>query len=145
MVYAYIRVSTEKQTTENQKQEIERFAKERNLKIEKWVKETVSGTKNRNRRLGALLKNEQRGTVLYTEKLKLLNKVEKELIAAGNYEALPSVDVPSGAAENTRLFAEMLELLRWLKHNKINAEVNYHEFERARDKMNAVKKKAARY
>ena len=45
MIYAYIRVSTDKQTVENQRFEIQNFAQERNLGIDKWVSETVSGTK----------------------------------------------------------------------------------------------------
>ena len=57
MIYAYIRVSTDKQTVENQRFEVQNFAKERQLVIDKWVSETVSGTKAANdRKLGPLLK-----------------------------------------------------------------------------------------
>lgn len=42
MIYAYIRVSTDKQTTENQRYEIKKFAQDRKLKISKWVDETIS-------------------------------------------------------------------------------------------------------
>jgi DNA invertase Pin-like site-specific DNA recombinase len=45
MVYGYIRVSTDKQTTENQKYEINQFCKRERLKIGKWITETISGTK----------------------------------------------------------------------------------------------------
>ena len=45
MIYAYIRVSTDKQTVENQRFEVQNFANERKLVIDKWVSETVSGTK----------------------------------------------------------------------------------------------------
>ena len=44
MVYAYIRVSTDKQTVENQRFEIQKFAAEKGLAVEKWIAETVSGT-----------------------------------------------------------------------------------------------------
>ena len=75
MVYAYIRVSTEKQTVENQRQEIERFAEEKGIKIEKWVKETVSGTQSSgNRRLGALLKKLRKGDTLIISEISRLSR-----------------------------------------------------------------------
>lgn len=53
MVYAYIRVSTDKQTVENQRFEVQKFATEKGLVIDKWVSEKVSGTKIANdRKLG---------------------------------------------------------------------------------------------
>lgn len=56
MIYGYIRVSTEKQTLENQRFEIEQFCKSQNLKVDKWIEETISGTKSpEKRRLGKLL------------------------------------------------------------------------------------------
>jgi DNA invertase Pin-like site-specific DNA recombinase len=45
MIYAYIRVSTEKQTIENQKYEILQFALAKNLTIDKWFEETISASK----------------------------------------------------------------------------------------------------
>jgi DNA invertase Pin-like site-specific DNA recombinase len=45
MVYAYIRVSTEKQTIANQRHEIKQFAMSRKIRINKWVEETISSTK----------------------------------------------------------------------------------------------------
>ena len=53
MVYGYVRVSTDKQTTENQRFEIENYSKVKGLKIGRWVDETISGTTNvSERRLG---------------------------------------------------------------------------------------------
>lgn len=75
MIYAYIRVSTEKQTVENQKQEIERFAKQKGIKIEKWIKETVSGTTNsQSRRLGVLLKKLRKGDTLIISEISRLSR-----------------------------------------------------------------------
>lgn len=45
MVYAYIRVSTDKQTVENQRFEVQKFATEKGIVIDRWVSETASGTK----------------------------------------------------------------------------------------------------
>jgi len=56
MVYGYIRVSTDKQTVENQRFEITRFCKTNKLKIDKWIEEKISGTKAVDKRLlGSLL------------------------------------------------------------------------------------------
>lgn len=56
MIYGYIRVSTDKQTVENQRFEIERFCKKEGLTIDGWIEETISGTKNYSKRaLGKLL------------------------------------------------------------------------------------------
>jgi len=56
MTYGYIRVSTDKQTVDNQKYEIEQFCLKNNIKIEKWIKETISGNKLPEKRLlGSLL------------------------------------------------------------------------------------------
>lgn len=58
MNYGYIRVSTDKQTVENQRYEILKWCKSKKIKIDGWIEETISGTKNyKNRRLGELLQN----------------------------------------------------------------------------------------
>ena len=44
MIYGYIRVSTDKQTVENQRFEINRFIKKSGLKVDSWIEETISGT-----------------------------------------------------------------------------------------------------
>ena len=56
MTYGYIRVSSDKQTVENQRFEIINFAEANNLKIDGWIEETISGTMQYNKReLGKLL------------------------------------------------------------------------------------------
>ena len=63
MIYGYIRVSTDKQTVENQRFEINQFAEKNNLIIEKWIEETISGTKEVDKRsLGKLLKKQKKMT-----------------------------------------------------------------------------------
>lgn len=57
MTYGYIRVSTDKQTVENQRFEINSFCQKQHLQIDGWIEETISGTKNYDKRkLGELLK-----------------------------------------------------------------------------------------
>jgi DNA invertase Pin-like site-specific DNA recombinase len=56
MVYGYIRGSTDKQTVENQRFEIQRFCTKNGLAVEQWIEETISGTKSPEKRLlGPLL------------------------------------------------------------------------------------------
>lgn len=56
MVYGYIRVSTTKQTVQNQKLAIKDYCRKNRLRHINWVSETISGTKQiRKRELGKLL------------------------------------------------------------------------------------------
>lgn len=48
MIYGYIRVSSDKQTVENQRFEINNFCQREALHIDGWIEETISGTKNYN-------------------------------------------------------------------------------------------------
>ena len=43
MKYGYIRVSSDKQTVENQRFEIEQFCLREGVQIDGWIEETVSG------------------------------------------------------------------------------------------------------
>jgi len=57
MNYGYIRVSSDRQTVENQRFEITNFAKNQQIQIDGWIEETISGTKAYDKReLGKLLK-----------------------------------------------------------------------------------------
>ncbi len=56
MNFAYIRVSTDKQTVENQRFEILKLADEKKIQIDEWIEETISGAKKiTERQLGQLL------------------------------------------------------------------------------------------
>lgn len=75
MIYGYIRVSTDKQTVENQRFEILTFAKRENLQIDGWVEETVSGTKDPSKRkLGPLLNDLRSGDLLICAELSRLGR-----------------------------------------------------------------------
>ena len=50
MIYGYIRVSSDKQTVENQRFEITKFCEAQNLVINDWIEETISGAKNYSKR-----------------------------------------------------------------------------------------------
>lgn len=75
MTYGYIRVSTDKQTTENQRFEIVNFSKERKIVIKEWIEETISATKKlEHRKFGALLKKMKTGDVLVVSELSRLGR-----------------------------------------------------------------------
>ncbi len=75
MTYGYIRVSSDKQTVENQKFEIKNFCKKENIKIDEWINETISGTqKLENRQLGKLLKRMKKGDILICSELSRLGR-----------------------------------------------------------------------
>ena len=75
MIYGYIRVSSDKQTVENQRYEINNFVTRENLKIDGWIEETISGTKNYDKReLGNLLKQIQKGDLIICAELSRLGR-----------------------------------------------------------------------
>lgn len=75
MIYGYVRVSSDKQTTENQIFEINNFAQKQNIQVDCWINETISGISDLNKRkLGRLLKNLQRGDILVTSELSRLGR-----------------------------------------------------------------------
>lgn len=75
MIYGYLRVSTDKQTLENQKFEINNFWENENIKIEKWVTETISGTKDfEKRKLGKLLKMLRKDDILICSEISRLGR-----------------------------------------------------------------------
>lgn len=75
MIYGYIRVSTDRQTVENQRFEIKRFCKENNLQVDKWISETISGVKEINkRRLGKLLKGVKKDDIIICSEISRLGR-----------------------------------------------------------------------
>ena len=75
MIYGYIRVSSDKQTVENQRFEINNFCKKQKLTIDGWIEETISGTKSYNKReLGKLLKSVQKGDLIICAELSRLGR-----------------------------------------------------------------------
>lgn len=75
MKYGYIRISTDKQTTENQRFEILKFAQLRNIFIDEWIEETISSTKRLDvRKFGNLLQRMQKGDVLIVSELSRMGR-----------------------------------------------------------------------
>ena len=69
MNYGYIRVSSDKQTVENQRLEINRYCSVKNVCVDEWIEESVSGVKHPDvRKLGNILRRIKKGdTIMVTE------------------------------------------------------------------------------
>ena len=75
MVYGYIRVSTDKQTVDNQRFEIERFCSKNSVTIDQWIEETISGTQVLEKRLlGSLLAEAKTGDLIVCSELSRLGR-----------------------------------------------------------------------
>ena len=75
MIYGYIRVSTDKQTVENQRFEINQFIKKSRLHVDSWIEETISGTVAPNKRnLGKLISKTKKGDIIICSELSRLGR-----------------------------------------------------------------------
>ena len=75
MIYGYVRVSTDRQTVDNQRFEIENFCSKNNFKIEQWIEETISGTTSPEKRLlGFLLADVKKNDLIVCSELSRLGR-----------------------------------------------------------------------
>ena len=75
MIYGYIRVSTDHQTTENQRFEINKFCEKNDLRVDCWIEETISATKALDKRkLGRLLKRVGKDDMIIASELSRLGR-----------------------------------------------------------------------
>ena len=75
MIYAYVRVSTDRQTIENQRFEISRFCEMNQVKVGKWIEECTSGMKSvQERKLGHLFKQMKKNDILICSELSRLGR-----------------------------------------------------------------------
>ena len=94
MIYAYIRVSTDKQTTENQRYEINKYCITNNIHVDKWVEETISATKDLNKRkLGKVIKQLHNGDILLASELSRLGRRLLEVMSILNHCVNTGVNV----------------------------------------------------
>lgn len=74
-VIAYIRKSTDKQSFEHQEFEIKEYAKRNNIKIDKWIEESISSRKElKKRKLGELLEELQEGDCLICSEISRIGR-----------------------------------------------------------------------
>src|SRR5262245_26956998 len=82
MICGYIRVSTDKQTTENQRFEILKFSHEKKLSVDRWIEETISATKKlSDRKLGTLIERMREEDILIVTELSRLGRFLLEVTA----------------------------------------------------------------
>lgn len=82
MNYGYLRVSTAHQLPDNQKNEISNFALSKNIIIDSWIVEIVSGTKKeKERKLGKLLKKLKEGDTLIVTEISRLSRSLTEVMS----------------------------------------------------------------
>jgi DNA invertase Pin-like site-specific DNA recombinase len=94
MVYGYIRVSTDRQTVENQRFEIERFCTKNNISIDHWIEETISGTKIPEKRLlGSLLAKAKTDDLIICSELSRLGRSLFMIMSILNYLLLNGVKI----------------------------------------------------
>lgn len=75
MIYGYIRVSTDRQTVENQRYEIKRFCEANGMQVDKWISETISGAKEVNKRqLGLLLRGVKKDDIIICSEISRLGR-----------------------------------------------------------------------
>lgn len=75
MNYGYIRVSSNKQTVENQRFEILQFCRREGVIIDGWIEETISGTRTfKKRLLGPLLHKVKKGDIIICSELSRLGR-----------------------------------------------------------------------
>ncbi|GAB3256181.1 master DNA invertase Mpi family serine-type recombinase [Larkinella harenae] len=85
MIYAYIRVSTDRQTVENQRFEILKVTSAKKQLVDEWIEETISGTKAaQDRQLGDVLARMRKGDSLYVTELSRLGRSLLEIMAILN-------------------------------------------------------------
>ena len=80
--YGYIRVSTDKQKTENQRFEIENYCRKNGIKIDEWITEKISGKiETDKRQLGKLLKKISKDDTIICSEISRLSREMYALIA----------------------------------------------------------------
>ena len=81
MIIGYLRVSTGRQNLANQQDEIRRFAESKNIQIDGWVTEVVSGKKKeKDRKLGKLLGRMRPGDMLIVTEISRLSRTLTDIM-----------------------------------------------------------------
>jgi DNA invertase Pin-like site-specific DNA recombinase len=128
IIYGYIRVSTDKQTTENQRYEILKYIDEKSLKVNHWLEETVSGTKRlEDRSLGELIPTLKKGDMLICTEVSRLGRNIMEVMGLLKTLMEKQVTVVTikeryelGDNLNSKVLAFAFSLAAEIEHNMIS-------------------------
>jgi len=86
MTYAYLRVSTDRQTIENQRFEVANYCKRNKIKIDKWITETISSTRDLNdRKIGTLINEVKSGDTIIASELSRFGRNLLEVMGMLNH------------------------------------------------------------
>lgn len=81
MIVGYLRVSTDKQHPENQRDEIQRYAEQNNIEIDLWISEVVSGKKKASgRKLGRTIRKMKKGDTLIVSEVSRLSRTLTDIM-----------------------------------------------------------------
>ena len=144
MKYAYIRVSTQMQTSEGQRYEIENWCRLRNWTIDRWVVETVSGTAGLDKRtLGKTLHKMKEGDILVCTELSRLGRNMMMVMSILNYCSTKKISVYSikdrfelSDTINSKIIAFAFSLAAEIERNLIS--------QRTREALSAKKEAGVR-
>ena len=107
MIYGYVRVSTDKQSLQNQEFEINNFCQMQQIKIDKWIAEMISGTKNfEKRKLGILLKKLKKDDILICSEISRLGRNLLQVMTILNFCMQKEIQVWT-IKDNYRLGADI--------------------------------------
>ena len=107
MIYGYVRVSTDKQSLQNQKFEINNFCQMQQIKIDKWIAEMISGTKDfEKRKLGILLKKLKKDDILIFSEISRLGRNLLQVMTILNFCMQKEIQVWT-IKDNYRLGADI--------------------------------------
>jgi len=85
MIYGYIRVSTDRQTVENQRFELLNYAKLKHIVIETWVEETMTGKRKKTEgKFGVLLTQLSKGDMVIVSEISRLGRNLMEIMSILN-------------------------------------------------------------
>ena len=94
MVYGYIRVSTDKQTVDNQRFEIQQFCSKNNMAVDHWIEETISGAQLPEKRLlGLMLAEVKSGDLIICSELSRLGRNMFMIMSILNFLMINSVKI----------------------------------------------------
>lgn len=107
MIYGYVRVSTDKQSLQNQEFEINNFCQMQQIKIDKWIAEMISGTKDfEKRKLGILLKKLKKDDILICSEISRLGRNLLQVMTILNFCIQKEIQVWT-IKDNYRLGADI--------------------------------------
>ena len=144
MTYAYIRVSTQMQTSEGQRYEIENWCRKRDLSVDRWVVEKVSGMSGLDKRtLGKTLQKMKQGDVLVCTELSRLGRNMMMVMSILNYCSQRKISVFSikdrfelSDTINSKIIAFAFSLAAEIERNLIS--------QRTREALSAKKEAGVR-